>query len=80
MKTFYCATTDKPYIEEFFTEHNIMSSFRELDYGYEITLSDEDHFILELHGGWNAVIDHTLMGRKNIDLIRSTVPRGVRTK
>jgi hypothetical protein len=82
MKSLQCDTIDTPYIKEFFTEHGIKFTLKEIEHSntvggflahsrlfahsYEVTvLSDEDRFLLELHGGWQAVIDYTLMARKD---------------
>ena len=78
MKSFYCATYDRHYIEEFFTERDIMFSFREIRDGYHVVLADQDLFILEILGGWEAVVDYLLLTRKHDVLARSTVPMGVK--
>jgi hypothetical protein len=80
MKTFYCAYTDIPYISKFFTDRDIGFTYTELDHSYEIQLTDEEFFLLRIHGGWEAVIDYTIEARKHNDLIRSTIPRVTTTK
>ena len=74
MGSFHIGINDLPYVKTFFTDRGIAFTYTELEHSYEITIvSDEDSFILKLHGGWEAVICHIIEARKHNDLIRSII-------